>query len=294
MVQKDRAQVFNPRTGRWVKVDTKKGGIVAHKKTPGPYKGIRKLRSKKKAKARKKAKKVPTVAQLKKYQERKRGKRGAKVDRSKQAKRVFSRTDKEGVRKWRKAPHRYDIRGVDTKLKVAKRKAKSAVERGKRRVRRARSTYKIQKRVIRESDLPKKQKKAKTKVAKKEYKKVIKESTRTVKEKITKAFEPVRIAFKKPWPRDRKRRARYVAKTTGASVIQADHLIARAESRGEAYDTMDWDAIQGRDLSHHERVAKMDRMIGRTTTPSQELYEILNQEAQFKQEYEDWARRQEV
>lgn len=289
-MQKDRAQVFNPRTQRWVKIDTKKGGIIAHKKTPGPYKDVKRLRPKK---TKKKAK-APTVSQLRKYQERKRGKHAVKVDRTKQAREVFSRGDKEGVKKWRKAPQRYDVRGVDTQIKKAKKKAKAAIQAGKDKVRHARSAYRQKKRAIKKKPIPRKEKKVEIKAAKKEYRKTVKKSTKTVKEKVAKAFEPVRIAFKKPWPRERKRRARYVARTTGASVIQADHLITRAESRGEAYDTMDWDAIQGKDLTHHERVDKMDRMIGRTTTPSQDLYEIQNLEAKFKHEYEQWARRQEV
>lgn len=37
-----RVQVKNPITNRWVKVDTKTGRIIDHKKTPGPYKGVRK------------------------------------------------------------------------------------------------------------------------------------------------------------------------------------------------------------------------------------------------------------
>ena len=39
---KDRVQVLNPVTKRWVKLDTKTGRIIDHKKTPGPYKGVRK------------------------------------------------------------------------------------------------------------------------------------------------------------------------------------------------------------------------------------------------------------
>jgi hypothetical protein len=38
---KDRVQIHNPRTDRWVKVSTKTGRIVDQKKTPGPYKGVR-------------------------------------------------------------------------------------------------------------------------------------------------------------------------------------------------------------------------------------------------------------
>lgn len=35
-------QVLNPRTDRWVKIDTSTGNIVAHKKSKGEFKGIRK------------------------------------------------------------------------------------------------------------------------------------------------------------------------------------------------------------------------------------------------------------
>lgn len=33
-------QVKNPKTGRYVKIDRTAGGIVAHKATAGPYKGV--------------------------------------------------------------------------------------------------------------------------------------------------------------------------------------------------------------------------------------------------------------
>jgi hypothetical protein len=37
-----RVQVLNPRTDRWVKLDTTTGRILDHKKSSGPYKGIKK------------------------------------------------------------------------------------------------------------------------------------------------------------------------------------------------------------------------------------------------------------
>jgi hypothetical protein len=39
---KNRVQVKNPVTNRYVKIDTKTGRIVDHKKTKGPFKGVRK------------------------------------------------------------------------------------------------------------------------------------------------------------------------------------------------------------------------------------------------------------
>lgn len=39
---KERVQVQNPVTKRWVKIDTKNGHIIDVKKSPGPFKGIKK------------------------------------------------------------------------------------------------------------------------------------------------------------------------------------------------------------------------------------------------------------
>jgi hypothetical protein len=39
---KDRVQIKNPLTEKWVKINTKNGRIVDHKKSNGPYKGVRK------------------------------------------------------------------------------------------------------------------------------------------------------------------------------------------------------------------------------------------------------------
>jgi hypothetical protein len=37
----NRIQVLNPVTKRYVKIDTERGRIIEHKKTPGPYKSVR-------------------------------------------------------------------------------------------------------------------------------------------------------------------------------------------------------------------------------------------------------------
>lgn len=37
-----RVQTKNPVTNRWVKIDTRTGRIIDHKKSPGPYKRVRK------------------------------------------------------------------------------------------------------------------------------------------------------------------------------------------------------------------------------------------------------------
>ena len=38
---KDRVQLLNPKTNRWVKVNTETGAIISHKKSPNPYKNIK-------------------------------------------------------------------------------------------------------------------------------------------------------------------------------------------------------------------------------------------------------------
>lgn len=40
---KDRVQALNPVTKRYVKIDTSTGRIVDHKRTAGPYKGVREV-----------------------------------------------------------------------------------------------------------------------------------------------------------------------------------------------------------------------------------------------------------
>ena len=40
---KERVQALNPVTKRYVKIDTSTGRIVDHKKTAGPYKGVREV-----------------------------------------------------------------------------------------------------------------------------------------------------------------------------------------------------------------------------------------------------------
>lgn len=45
---KERVQALNPVTKRYVKIDTSTGRIVDHKRTAGPYKGVREVSASKK------------------------------------------------------------------------------------------------------------------------------------------------------------------------------------------------------------------------------------------------------
>jgi hypothetical protein len=44
---KERVQAQNPVTGRYVKIDANTGRIIDHKKSPGPYKGVKDISRKK-------------------------------------------------------------------------------------------------------------------------------------------------------------------------------------------------------------------------------------------------------
>lgn len=45
---RERVQALNPVTKRYVKIDTSTGRIIDHKKTAGPYKGVREVTTKNK------------------------------------------------------------------------------------------------------------------------------------------------------------------------------------------------------------------------------------------------------
>lgn len=47
---KGRVQALNPLTKRYVKIDTESGRIIEHKRTDGPYKGVREVKPSRKKK----------------------------------------------------------------------------------------------------------------------------------------------------------------------------------------------------------------------------------------------------
>lgn len=46
---KDRVQLFNPMTGRYVKIDTENGRIIAQKKKQGPFAHVREVHARTKS-----------------------------------------------------------------------------------------------------------------------------------------------------------------------------------------------------------------------------------------------------
>ncbi len=88
---------------------------------------------------------------------------------------------------------------------------------------------------------------------------------------------------RKPWSSERRRRARLVASRTGSSVVAADALIRRARSKGVAYDKVNWENLQGKDLTFAGRTRRLNRMVGRTATQREEAMDLAAKRADFRE-----------
>ena len=66
-----------------------------------------------------------------------------------------------------------------------------------------------------------------------------------------------------PMSDQEKREVAYIARTTNSSFIQAKALRNQAATAGYSYDEIDWDGIQGKDLTHAEKKRKLDHQINK-------------------------------
>ncbi len=107
--------------------------------------------------------------------------------------------------------------------------------------------------------------------------------TPATKPAVVPSAKPRLRRIRKPWSSERKRRARLVAGRTGAPVVQADALIRRVKSKGVAYDTVDWERLQGKDLTFDGRVRRLTKMVGRTPTKSEEARILAADKAEFQE-----------
>ena len=65
-------------------------------------------------------------------------------------------------------------------------------------------------------------------------------------------------------PKQEKDEITYIARTTNSSFLQAKALRSLAHQKGLNYDEVDWDQIQGRDLTHSEKKQKLSKLLGST------------------------------
>ena len=90
----------------------------------------------------------------------------------------------------------------------------------------------------------------------------------------------------KTWDRQRYSRAKVIAESTGSTYFQADALAKTAWRIGLDPGKVDWDQLQGKDLSYDEKVEKLGEMTGMSTKTEkeQELEHELWEESQTERE----------
>jgi hypothetical protein len=82
----------------------------------------------------------------------------------------------------------------------------------------------------------------------------------------------------KTWDRNRRMRAAYISRSTGASAFQADALAKTAWRMGLDPERVDWDQLQGKDLSYEDKIDKLEEMTGFSATT----------DADREMEYANW------
>jgi hypothetical protein len=212
---------------------------------------------------------------------------------------TYPTSDKAAIRRWKQDPAHSDILGVDTdlwrRLKGQQEKARAIFRKSRDRSQKHVQDFEVEKRRIQKSKVSKREKR---KRVKREARKTVKklEQEYEVAERISeeaKGEQKRRIArYVKPWDRERKRRARIVATTLVSDVITSDALISRAQRKGWDYDTVNWDELQGKDLSFDDRLVRLERQTGETQTHSEEEGEIDWQIEKYEAEYQAWVKKQ--
>ena len=216
-----------------------------------------------------------------------RSKRAQLIDRSKQAKRVGSVRSKKDKADWKHAPARMDLQGIDTRIAKDQYKAKVSKQKlkQKRQVRR-----KITKQIVKKKEQVKQVKKPEEK---QKIQKEIKEKEQE-KEKVELDIKNVEVGHRKVKKSiheksEEKHEVMYIMKTTdNNNYVECDALRERAKNNDVDYDHVDWEQMQGKDLTYNDRVRRLDNQIGKTHT-DEEAYHG-HEEERYAQMQEDWQR----
>jgi len=94
----------------------------------------------------------------------------------------------------------------------------------------------------------------------------------------------------KTWDKTRRRRAEMIARVTKSNPFQADGLAKIAWRSGADPDKVNWDELQGADLSYDEKVEKLEKMLGSSAKTEKE-YTL--QEEQWLEDQADRRRYRE-
>lgn len=226
-----------------------------------------------------------TPAQVHKKMER-RSKRSQLIDRSKQAKHVGNINKKRDRVDWAKHPESMDLWGVDTEIaskqyhaRLSKRELKEkkiVASKIRRQIRKKKEQVKKVKKPEEKQRLQKeiKQKEKEENVAKLDIKNV-----EVGHQKLRKSIHE---------RSEEKQEVKYIMKATdNNNYIECNALRERALNNGVDYDRVDWDRLQGADLTYNDRVRRLDRLVGKTYT-NEELSSSLEEE-KYNEMYKDWA-----
>jgi len=215
-----------------------------------------------------------------------RSKRSQLMDRGKQAKRVGSIRKKKDRVDWAKHPATMDLQGVDTKIADEQYQARFSKQLlKKKRQERRKLTKKISKKKEQEKrvEKPEEQKEIKEEI----------EETEEQKEHVEQDIKDIEVTHRRLKKSigersEERREVLYVMRTTqNNNYIESKALMERAKNKGVAYDHVDWDQLQGKDLTYGDRVRRLDQQIGKTYT-DEELYSP-DYEEKYEKMYEQWA-----
>jgi hypothetical protein len=158
--------------------------------------------------------------------------------------------------------------GKDGALNDDKQGARQDIDKSKRDIDEALARNEAERKIIDDSDAPESRKeeveKRRTEKAAREIKAAKDKAQRSLDDYHKDELEASKRNHDK-WSPQRKKEAQEISRRVGCSPIQADALNQRAKRAGQSYDTVDWDQVQGKDLTYPERVGKLDQTVGRRT-----------------------------
>jgi len=215
-----------------------------------------------------------------------RSKRSQLMDRSLQAKHVGSVRKKKDRVAWAKNPASMDLQGVDTKIATDQyhaRFSKQLLKKKHQQRRKLTKQIRKKKEQVKQAEKPEEQKKVKEEIKEKEQE----------KEKVDLDIKNVEVGHRRlkksiHEKSEEKHAVLYVMKTTqNDNYIESKALIERAKNKGVAYDHVDWNQLQGADLTYGDRVRRLNQQVGKTYT-DEEFYSPIHEE-KYNEMYEQWA-----
>jgi len=159
-------------------------------------------------------------------------------------------------------------KGNEARPKEDKREARDGIDRAAKDAQEALARNEAERKIIDSSDAPEAKKeeveKRRTRKAADQLRAAKDKGQRSLKDYHEDELDNSKRSQKK-WSAQRKKEAKSTADRIGSSAIQADALNQRAKRAGRDYDQVDWDAVQGKDLTYSERVGKLDSQLGTNT-----------------------------